>query len=43
MKKTNVSQNLFAFIKQPQISDNLAHLPILRSPVKVENKSQNPK
>lgn len=32
MKKVNVSQNLFAFIKQPKISENLAYLPLLQLP-----------
>lgn len=41
MKKTNVSQNLFAFIKQPKISENLAHLPILRSPPVCKQKTKN--
>ena len=41
MKKTSVSQNLFVPIKQPKISENLAHLPALQSPVKIKNKSRN--
>ncbi|MDJ0800019.1 MAG: hypothetical protein QNJ51_24960 [Calothrix sp. MO_167.B12] len=41
--KTNVSQNLFEPIKQPKISENLAYLPSLQPPVKVEDKSQSPK
>mgnify|MGYP001794458738 CR=1 FL=1 len=43
MKRTNISKNLFTSIKQPQISENLAHLPTLQPPVKVEDKSLHPK